>query len=191
MKKKTAILCILLLCMFLTGCAGRELEDRKFPTVVTFPDEKPWELQEKRQKSSSKFLDYGQVKAIVLEDTAAQNPERLEEILKYLAETPAFARNLLVFQGDEAILAVFGKELEDQSARAGEKESEKETDEAEEADGTYLEDLYKNQPKEYEMSPVTLKELLNSYYNEEAGVKIPTLAVRDGKIQTDAYFPED
>ena len=166
-KRWTAALGMLLavFCLGLTGCAGRELEDREFPTVVTFPDADPGKLQSERQRHSAKFLDYGQVKAVVLEDQAAENPARLKEILKYLEETPAFARTVLVFRAEETLLQFFEEETEEEA-------------------GVYLENLYKNQPRDSAVRPVTLQDLLNEFYNGVPETSIPRLTVQNGKILT-------
>lgn len=196
MKKKVAILGFLV-CLCLSGCAGRELEDRAFPTVVTFTKGEPEEQQRKRQLQSGRYRDYGQVKAVVLESEAAEDPAWVEEVLRYLGNQPAFARNVLVFQGASDVLAVFEKEENGQEPLPGEtaeegseEEDDEEATKGENTDGSYLENLYKNQPAEIKKQteakglPVTLKDLLDDLYNKgnDQVRPIPNLEWRDGKL---------
>ena len=181
----------------LSGCAGRELEDRTFPTVVTFTKGEPEEQQRKRQLQSSRYRDYGQVKAVVLESQAAEDPVWVEEVLRYLGSQPVFARNVLVFQGASDVLTVFEKEEDVQEPLPGERpeegsveEDDEEASKGENTDGSYLENLYKNQPMEIKKQmevkklPVTLKDLLDDLYNKgkDQVREIPKLGWQNGKL---------
>ncbi len=49
------------------GCGRRELEDRRFPTVLTAETVGNIKAQEEeRQAQDSKYIDYGHVKAVIL-----------------------------------------------------------------------------------------------------------------------------
>lgn len=196
MRKKVVLVGILAgLC--LSGCAGRELEDRTFPTVVTFTKGEPEEQQRKRQLQSGRYRDYGQVKAVVLESRAVEDPVWVEEVLRYLGSQPAFARNVLVFQGASDVLTMFEKEEDGQEPMPGERpeegseeENDEEASKGEDTDGSYLENLYKNQPMEIKKQteakelPVTLKDLLNDLYNKgkDQVREIPKLGWQNGKL---------
>lgn len=191
MRKKAKI-CRLAFLTFLcaavlSGCAGRELEDRLFPTVVTFPEGDPEVIQKERQADSSKYLDYGQVRAVIVENAVAADRDAMGRVLEYLEATPSFARNLLVFSGDAGILEYFADEMKDAKGPGQEEETETEKEVfrlPEDLSGNYLEDLYKNRPDEAE-SPVTLADLLNDWYNGKK-LYVPRLILKDGKILPEA-----
>ncbi|HIS33105.1 MAG TPA: hypothetical protein IAB44_16400 [Candidatus Limivivens intestinipullorum] len=187
MRKKVKGGCLAFLTLFLafalTGCSGKELEDRLFPTVVTFPEGDPEAIQKERQADSSKYLDYGQVRAVIVENAVAADRESMGRVLEYLEATPSFARNLLVFSGDPEILEYFSDEMKDAKGPGLEEETETEEEVfrlPEDLSGNYLEDLYKNRPDE-ESSPVTMADLLNEWYNGQE-LDVPKLIIKDGKI---------
>lgn len=149
-----------LVCVLLTGCGRRELEDRSFPTVLVAENGNIRAKEEARQAKSSKYLDYGQVKAVILSEKAAKDAGALKVILSYLESNPVFARNILIFAGDEEV------------CRQAEKDEEM---------GLYLEDLAKNQPDGGE-EELALKDLLNYLHNAEPSIRMPRLCMEDGEV---------
>lgn len=157
MKK---LILAVLLCVSLTGCGRRELEDRSFPTVLVAETGNIRAQEEERQAMSSKYIDYGQVKAVILSEEAAKDAGALKDILTYLENDPVFARSILIFVGDGDV---------------------REAAEEDEKMGMYLEDLAKNQPDGGE-EEVPLKELLNYLHNAEASIRIPRLCKEGGEV---------
>lgn len=148
-----------LVCLLLTGCGRRELEDRSFPTVLVAETGNIRAKEEERQAKSSKYIDYGQVKAVILSEEAAEDAEALKVILSYLESNPVFARNILMFAGDEEVCSLAEKDEEM---------------------GLYLEDLAKNQPDGGE-EELPLKDLLNYLHNAEPSIRIPLLRAEEGE----------
>lgn len=151
--------------LVLSGCSGRELEDRKFSSVVVVPSEDIEARMDLLQQQSSQFLDYGHVKAILLYEEVAKDPIKLEEVLLYFQEHPEFAQNILVFAGGEKELKV---------ARENSR-----------GIGDELGDLYKNQPKGKEALSADLKDLLNFIFNEEPEIRIPVVSAAGEKLILD------
>lgn len=149
-----------LLCALLTGCGRRELEDRSFPTVLVAETGNIRAQEEEKQAMSSKYVDYGHVKAVILSEDAAQDGEALKEILSYLENNPVFARNILVFVGDKEVCHL---------AQEDEKL------------GLYLEDLAKNQPDGGE-EELPLKDMLNYLHNAEPSIRVPRLREENGEV---------
>lgn len=79
----------MLLC--LNSC-GRELEEREFPDTLVIRDSAlPFEKSlQTEQDKSSKYLDYGQVRCILLEDDLAEDDEKLGEVLLALENARLF-----------------------------------------------------------------------------------------------------
>ena len=157
MKKLT----LLVVCLLLTGCTKRELEDRKFPSLLVAKSAHIEQVQEEEQKENSRYIDYGHVKAVILSKEVAKAPESLKEVLLFLEKNPAFARNIMIFAGNEAVL--------------------KETDQNDEW-GDYLEDIYKNKPRDSTLQETILNDMLNYLHNQEAAIEIPYLVIKDKKI---------
>lgn len=162
MKKVKYVIAAMILCGLLSGCTKRELEDRSFPTVLAIANIDIEAMQEERQEASTDYIDYGHVKAIVLSKEVATDSESLKEVLLYLEKRPMFANNILVFIGNQAVL--------------------EETAEGEGELGLYLEDMYKNQPRDAEYPKTILKDVLNYLHNAEAQIDIPYLEIKDKKI---------
>lgn len=158
MKK---IIAVLALALALTGCGRRELEDRSFPTVLVARTGDLGAREEERQAASSKYIDYGQVKAVLLGREAAEDPASLGEILAYLEEHPVFAGNMLVFVADEGVCGLA---------------------ERDEKFGLLLEDLAKNQPGGPE-ERLALKDLLNYLHNGEPSIRVPLLCEKEGEAR--------
>lgn len=152
---------VVFLCLVLGGCGRRELEDRSFPTALTAETGNIRARQQERQAQSSKYIDYGHVKAVVLSKEAAEDAEALREILNYLESDPVFARSILMFVGDEEVIC-----------RA--KEEEQDT-------GLYLEDLSKNQPGSG-IPELPLKDLLDYLHNTAPSIEIPVLRMEGEEI---------
>ncbi|MEY8428550.1 hypothetical protein AALA00_12705 [Lachnospiraceae bacterium 46-15] len=155
------VVIVLAVCVLLGGCGRRELEDRRFPTVLTAETGNIKVQEEERQAQDSKYIDYGHVKAVILSQEAAENGQMLREILSYLENNPVFARNILMYVGDGETLELARKKEEDT--------------------GLYLEDLAKNQPGDG-APELPLKDLLNYLHNGEASIQIPMLYTENGKI---------
>ena len=155
MKTVWKIVLLLGTAVLLGGCSGRELEDREFPSALTISDQ---DLE--KQKESSKYLDYSQTKAVILEETLLEEPDRLQETVKYLKDHPEFARNMLIFVGSEEVLELAGEQKDDI--------------------GNELQDYYKN--RVLEEPTVTLTDLINFYHNKEESLTIPTLNVSGEKL---------
>ena len=100
------VVIVLGLCALLGGCGRRELEDRRFPTVLTAETGNI-------KAQDSKYIDYGHVKAVILSRETAENGQMLREILSYLENNPVFARNILIYVGDEETLEAAKKKEED------------------------------------------------------------------------------
>lgn len=159
MRHLFRIALILAVAMLLMGCSGRELEDRDFPSVLLISTEG---VEGSQQKENSKYLDYSHTKAVIFEEPLFQEPEQLEQAVEYLKENPEFARNMLIFAGDSEVLKL-----------AEEKNSEI---------GNELQDYYKNQPRDQQVSAVTLADLINFFHNKEESLTIPTLKVSGEKL---------
>ena len=95
------------------------------------------------------------------------------------------------------MLTVFEKEEDGQEPMPGERpeegseeEDDEEASKGENTDGSYLENLYKNQPMEIKKQteakelPVTLKDLLDDLYNKgkDQVREIPKLGWQNGKL---------
>ena len=82
-RTRKAILGILsvLVLLCLNSC-GRELEEREFPDTLVIRDSAlPFEKSlQTEQDNSSKFLDYGLVRCVLLEDDLAEDDEFLGEV---------------------------------------------------------------------------------------------------------------
>lgn len=167
MRKWRWICFVLVPGILLGGCGRRELEDRKFPTVLVADSADLSARRKELQERSSKYIDYGHVKAVILSEVEIYEPESLRKILDYLEGNPAFARNILMFAGDEEVLAL--------------------AQENEEDTGLYLEDLSKNRPGK-EDTGLALKDLLNYLHNSEASIEIPGLVAEDGELLTGESF---
>ena len=106
-RTRKAILGILsvLVLLCLNSC-GRELEEREFPDTLVIRDSAlPFEKSlQTEQDKSSKYLDYGQVRCILLEDDLAEDDEKLGEVLLALEQRPAFSRNNYFFTADGKVL---------------------------------------------------------------------------------------
>lgn len=155
------IVCSVLACLVLTGCGRRELEDRRFPTVLVAETGNIRAQEEEKQAQSSKYIDYGHVKAVILAKDAAEDADALKEILSYLEDDPVFARNILIFVGDEEVCALAA-------------EDEKKM-------GMYLEDLEKNQPGAPK-EELALKDFLNYLHNTEPSIQVPVLRAEGEEI---------
>lgn len=80
------------------------------------------------QNLQDKYVDYSQVKAVLLRKEVLEKEDLLEEILDWLEGTPEIARNILIFETDDLSL-------------------EKVLERADGQPGAYLEHLYKNNEK--------------------------------------------
>lgn len=143
------------------GGGSRELEDRSFPTALAAENKDLGVAEAERQERSSRYIDYGHVKAVVLSESAARDGESLRGILTWLESDPVFARSLLVFIGDSRALE---QVREDEKA------------------GLILEDLVKNQPQKQALS-VSLKDVLNYFHNGEPSIRLPKVTCVDGELQ--------
>ena len=97
---------------------------------------------------------------MILSRETAENGQMLREILSYLENNPVFARNILIYVGDEETLETAKKKEEDT--------------------GIYLEDLAKNQPGDGALE-LPLKDLLNYLHNGEASIKLRALYTENGE----------
>lgn len=156
---------ILILGTLLTGCGKRELEDRIFPTVLTSVDADMKKQEQDKQDDSSKYIDYGHVKAVILSDEVIKDAKSLKEVLLYFEENPYFARNILMFIGDKEVIEIANQ-------------NEGET-------GLYLEDLIKNKPDDQKPQETLLKDMLNYLHNRESALTIPKLKAENGEILPD------
>lgn len=147
------------------GCAKRELEDRSFPSVLLIEKGNLEEIIRKAQEESTEYLDFGHTKAAIIHEKVWTDRARYKEILLYMEQNPIFARNLLLFCGDEEVQKKAGEEPE----RAGEA----------------LEDLYKNQPKDRKKEGVTLQDALNFLHNREKEIAIPGLVQKKDTLVLD------
>ncbi len=149
----------------ITGCRGRELEDCLFPTVLTVKKETMEQEQKRKQETTEKYRQFGQVKAVIFSNEATVDVDLFRENLLYLEKNPMFARNLLLFVGTPEVL--------------------EEVEKKEEETGIYLEDLYKNQPENSKILRVALKEALNQLHNGEETLELPQLKKKEGKLLID------
>lgn len=162
MRKKLyrTILCAAGLICLLTGC-GRELEDREFPSLLTVTETPLEDVLEKKQEKSSKYMDYGQVKSVLILESIAKDERQLKDVLVYLEAHPAFARNILVFVGNKETL----------------EQADIQADEA----GDLLEDFYKNNPALGKHDGVTLGEMMDYLHNGET-IEVPLIILREGEV---------
>jgi hypothetical protein len=168
-RKLCGVVAVLLLMVcLLTGCAGRELEDRAFPTVLAAENDTFPRQLEKYQKESARLVDYSHVKAILFSQEAITDEKIREEILKFLEADPAFARNILIYIGDEEALSLV-RGAEEETILSGTGETSKEDL------GLYLEDLANTQEES-----LTLGGLLYGIHNGGISLEIPGLQVQDG-----------
>lgn len=162
MRKLTGMLSVVFCLFFLSGCSGRELEDREFPSVITVPTGKLESLQDMRQSDNPKFMDYSHAKAVIFHEDVVKNRDKLGQALAYFDAHPEFARNMLVFAGGD-------EELK----KASEKKDEI---------GRTLQNYYKNQPGAGEKKSVTLMELWNYWNNQEKNFELPKVKVSGKKL---------
>lgn len=144
-----------------TGC-GRELEERDFPEVLVIRETPLADVFAGEQEKSSKYLDYGQVKCVVLRQDIAEDEAGRRDVLTCLEGMPVFARNILIFAGTEDVLEQV--EMKDKGI------------------GSSLEGFYKNVPGRSREDAVTLGELLNWLHNGDADTVIPLLTLREGEL---------
>ena len=162
---KIKIFLWILMPLCLAGCANRELEDRSFPSAMVVREAGIEASMEEQQNQSRLYLDYGHVKAVLINKALVPDIQNLKEILAYLEKRPVFARNILVFAAEDDV-------LEAAQARVDEI-------------GPLLEDLYKNQPKGKERQDVALADMLNFWHNHEAAIEVPVLILKEGDIILD------
>ena len=94
------------------------------------------------QSLQAQYVDYSQVRAILWDVSMREEPKLEEELLLWLENSPAFARNLLIFTVSSQELTL--QEVQEQSrGRAG----------------AYLENLYRNNPA-FRETARTLEEVL-------------------------------
>ena len=98
------------------------------------------EALQRVQNLQDKYVDYSQVKAVLLGKTLRDNETLLQEVFRWLEQTPEIARNILIFEADDLKLEEIQKRSQGQP-------------------GAYLENLYKNNEK-YRDKAGTLKEVL-------------------------------
>ena len=168
-RTRKAILGILsvLVLLCLNSC-GRELEEREFPDTLVIRDSAlPFEksLQTEKDKSS-KYLDYGQVRCVLLEDDLAEDDEKLGEVLLALEKRPAFSRNIYFFTAD-------GKVLE---------QREKQKEESQDLTGFY------QKSTDHKREAATLGSLLYRLHNGSGEHKILKLKEEDGKLVPQNYL---
>lgn len=168
-EKKEALLLyaviIPVMTVFLLSGCGRELEARDFPEVLVVSEAPLADALENAQQKSSKYLDYGQVKCVVLSQEIAEDEEMRRDVFGYMEGAPVFARNILFFAGDKSVL----RAVEMQSDGLGNK----------------LEGFYKNVPGRSDKDAVTLGNLLDWLHNGDTEVTIPLLQLRDGELVPD------
>lgn len=104
------------------------------------------EIQEKTTAFSERYMDYSHVKAILLDRSLSEVPELERTVIGWLAQEPAFASGLIIYETDEEELA-----LEQVQRQAGGQV------------GKYLENLYKNN-ETYREQSTTLGQLIAEYY---------------------------
>lgn len=164
-KKKAGKYLVLAVCLFGTACVlsgcGRELEDRTFPSVLVIKETPLCDALESAQQESDKYLDYGQVKAVVVLEDLLSDGKARKDILACLEEDPVFARNILFFAGDEEAVAA----AEQQADSLGDR----------------LEDFYKNVPGRKD-GGVTLGELTSFWHNAEEEIGIPRVILQEGEL---------
>ena len=168
-RTRKAILGILsvLVLLCLNSC-GRELEEREFPDTLVIRDSAvPFEKSlQTEQDKSSKYLDYGQVRCVLLEDDLAEDDEKLGEVLLALEKRPAFSRNIYFFTAD-------GKALEQQ---------EKQKEESQDLTGFY------QKSTDHKRVAATLGSLLYRLHNGSGEHKILKLKEEDGKLVPQNYL---
>ena len=168
-RTRKAILGILsvLVLLCLNSC-GRELEEREFPDTLVIRDSAvPFEKSlQTEQDKSSKYLDYGQVRCVLLEDDLAEDDEKLGEVLLALEKRPAFSRNIYFFTAD-------GKALEQQ---------EKQKEESQDLTGFY------QKSTDHKREAATLGSLLYRLHNGSGEHKILKLKEEDGKLVPQNYL---
>ena len=168
-RTRKAILGILsvLVLLCLNSC-GRELEEREFPDTLVIRDSAlPFEKSlQTEQDKSSKYLDYGQVRCILLEDDLAEDDEKLGEVLLALEKRPAFSRNIYFFTAD-------GKVLE---------QREKQKEESQDLTGFY------QKSTDHKREAATLGSLLYRLHNGSGEHKILKLKEEDGKLVPQNYL---
>jgi len=158
--KKKKLLLLLGSVLLLGGCAGRELEDRSFPSVLVVEWDDRDDFLEKEDRIRD--MDYSHVKAVLFEMKFAKETEELEKVVKKLQDNPEFAGNTLLFLGDEEALDL--------------------ADDEEAGYGKELKDYYKNHDREDES--VTLTDLLYFFQNGEEMLAVPLL-----KVERDSLIP--
>lgn len=122
------------------------------------------ECKKKYDSMSSKALDYGQVKVMVLGRTAAANPEVMKKLLEEIKKNPEFARTVLVCESTttgEAVLAL-------DSEVAG-------------SVGIYLDEMFRNNGKKLGIEPVILNDLILKIDGSDEEITIPKLFIYDRK----------
>ena len=162
-RTRKAILGILsvLVLLCLNSC-GRELEEREFPDTLVIRDSAlPFEKSlQTEQDKSSKYLDYGQVRCVLLEDDLAEDDEKLGEVLLALEKRPAFSRNIYFFTAD-------GKALEQQ---------EKQKEESQDLTGFYQKstEILKLKEEDGKLVPQNYLNVLKKTENENTAKKTKT-----------------
>lgn len=172
MWKKLSV-CLFLVLM-LCGCSKYELEDKEFPTVLGFwlengkrfvsydeyGNQAEWnsqeELEEAFQDQTDKFFDMAHVKVILLGEELAQDKAQMGLILEYLEKNPIYAGSIYVAVASDM----------EQVFRAPATGNDL---------GTYIPNMYQNNPYLDEKEAVLLNDLFNHWHNEEPQLSIPIL----------------
>ncbi len=169
-RTRKAILGILsvLVLLCLNSC-GRELEEREFPDTLVIRDSalRLKNLCRQSRIKASKYLDYGQVRCVLLEDDLAEDDEKLGEVLLALEKRPAFFREISIF------FTADGKALEQQ---------EKQKEESQDLTGFY------QKSTDHKREVATLGSLLYRLHNGSGEHKILKLKEEDGKLVPQNYL---
>ena len=101
-KRRNRIGCLVLLgCLQFFGCAGNELEDRTFPTLLTISDETDFAGQwlDGLQEGNKK-VDYNHLKVILIEQDFLEKEEQVAEMIELLKKDKNVPLNAYVVTTD-------------------------------------------------------------------------------------------
>lgn len=119
---------------------------------------------DKISENSSKNVDFNHLKALILDKTVLETPQKREQVVAFFQEKKDVAWNTYVFLADGDLDYLFSEELDIQSSL-----------------GIYLEDLVEEWTNIRSTGFTTVGDLMSQYYNENKTALIPVVTVKDKK----------
>ncbi len=170
-KKVSALLCLCLLALPLSGCNTAELEDKNFPIEIAVTDTEHFGAAFLNEENGgNKLADYSHLKMIFLEQEFIEDEKAMKAFLELMESKLDVPRNTYVVVTEDANRIM---ELGDEMG---------------EATGTYLEESFENVTEINKKSYPTLGMLYQEKENHMETLFIPYITELDHKPAVDHYF---